>query len=266
MPQHRNMILLDYFDRIAIIHLRERTDRYRALINELWRLGIDISDKKVSIPEAPKPLEANGFPSRGVYGNFLSHLEILKSARDGDIHKILVLEDDAIFSRRFAREQHNIVQFLSDSQWDICFFGHNLTEQLKSLEIGFPRYSGAFECAHCYAVHSRILPRLIDYLEETIEAPIGHPRGAKMYIDGAYNLFRKFNPDVITLVANPLLCIQRGSPSSLANGHWYDRQPVIRPAIKVARAMRDECWRWTGWSVRLPISRIFSRLTHTGPR
>ena len=248
MNQRRDMSLLDYFGRISIIHLKEREDRYRALVGELRRMGIKITHNKVCIPDAPKPAETGGFLNKGVYGNFLSHLEILQSARRDNLQSVWVLEDDAIFSRRFVREQFRIADFLARSEWDICYFGHALTKELDSLEIGLPRFSGPFRWAHCYAVHARILPRLVEYFEETLHRPPGHPSGGKLYSDAAHTLFRHFNPDVVTLVANPVLSVQRGSPSSLAHGHWYDRHPLARPAVIFARAMRDECWRWTGWT------------------
>jgi hypothetical protein len=60
--------LLDYFDRISIVHLRARADRYGALVRELRRLGIEITHAKVCIPDAPMPREANEFANKGVYG------------------------------------------------------------------------------------------------------------------------------------------------------------------------------------------------------
>jgi glycosyl transferase, family 25 len=238
----------DYFDRVAIIHLKHRTDRFGPLVGELRRLGIDITAPRVTIPDAPMPPQANGFPSKGVYGSFLSHLDILKSAHADKLQTVLVLEDDAIFSRRFARERDNIAMFLSKHEWDICFFGHSLTVELAQLELGLPRYSGPFYWAHCYAVHACIMPRLIRYLEETVQRRRGDPLGGKMYIDGAYALFREFNPDAIVLVANPVLSVQRGSPSSLVHGRWYDRVLLVRHAAMGARSLRDEAWRWSGWT------------------
>ena len=241
------MNLLDYVDRIAIIHLRSRTDRLEALVAELRRMGIEISHPKVVIPDAPMPADPNGFPSKGIYGNFLSHLQILKSALQDGMSSVWILEDDAIFSRRFMRDQEKLSNILAHNKWDICFFGHTLTRELASLEHGLPRYSGPFYWAHCYAVHAGILPRLIGYFEETIDNPAGDPRGGKMYIDAAHTLFRKFNPDVVTLVANPLLSAQRGSPSNLSKHRWYDTN-ILSHAVGLARELRDEYWRWTGRS------------------
>lgn len=67
------MGILDYFDRMAIVHLPNREDRFRALRAELSRIGIDINGPKVTIPDPPMPDHPNGYHSRGVYGSFLSH-------------------------------------------------------------------------------------------------------------------------------------------------------------------------------------------------
>jgi glycosyl transferase family 25 len=245
MSQFHDMNLLGYFDRISVVHLKDRADRYRELARELRRLGIEITHSKVCIPDPPMPSEASGFPSKSFYGNFLSHLEILKSAQSDGLQSVWVLEDDAIFSHRFVREQYKIAEFLSRNEWDICFFGHTLTKELDTHEIGLPRFSGPFLWAHCYAVHSRILPRLVAYFEETQHKTARNPQGDRMYIDHAYNLFRKFNPDVITLVGNPVLSVQSSSQSSLGDVTWYNKHPLARPAVRLVFAIRDEFWRWT---------------------
>jgi hypothetical protein len=240
------MTLIDYFDRVSIIHLPEREDRYRALGRELRRLGIDIGGPKVEIPYAPRPADAHGYASRGVYGSFLSHYDILKRARADGIETVWVLEDDAIFSRRLARDQERFVDFLRRTPWDFCYFGHTLSHELHGQPRGLIPYSGSFDWAHCYAVHARVLPRLLAYLDETTLNPPEHPRGGRMYIDAAYTYFRGHNPDVVSLVANPVLSLQKGCTSSLVGGYWYDRLRLTRPFVALARAARDECWRRTG--------------------
>ena len=237
--------MIDFFDRIAIVHLPERTDRHEGLARDLRLLKIDIKDPKVDIPHAPRPESANGFPSRGVYGNFLSHHAILKDALDKRHGSVLVLEDDAIFSRRFANRQDEYVEQLRATDWDLCYFGHPLKKELREYPRGLVPYSGAFIWAHCYAVHSRVLGRLVEYLALALERPPGHPKGGRLYIDGAFTMFREQNTDVLTLVANPALSVQKGCPSSLANGRWYDRIPSLQPFVSRARAARDELWRWT---------------------
>ena len=74
------MNLIDYFGRIRIIHLPGRVDRLRGLEKELARIGLSLDDPRIGIPPAPMPQSLNGMPSKAVYGNFLSHLNILKEA------------------------------------------------------------------------------------------------------------------------------------------------------------------------------------------
>src|SRR5437879_2061689 len=105
-------MLLDYFDRIEIIHLPSRTDRLNALGSELRRIGLDICHAKVQIPEPAMPDTANGFASKGVYGNFLSHLDILKRSHCDGLDSVLILEDDAIFSSKFLTQQIKIERTL----------------------------------------------------------------------------------------------------------------------------------------------------------
>jgi glycosyl transferase family 25 len=237
------MNLPEYFDRISIIHLPERTDRFDALSSELRTLGIDVTHPKIDIPDAPRPTESNGFPSRGVYGNFLSHLGILRRARDETLSAILVLEDDAIFSRRMCRTQAALVDRLQHDEWDLCFFGHSLTKELAGQPSGLVPPTADFLWAHCYAVHARALPRLVAYLERAVLLPAGHPDGGSLYIDAAFTLFRRFNPDIVTLVGNPALSIQKGCFSSLNERRWYDSAAITRPFVSTARQVRDHWWK-----------------------
>ena len=60
MGKGTTMRLIDYFERIEIIHLPDRTDRHEQLIKELAYVGISIDHPKVFIPTA-----ANGFRLAG---------------------------------------------------------------------------------------------------------------------------------------------------------------------------------------------------------
>jgi hypothetical protein len=245
------MGVLDYFDRLAIIHLPNRTDRYKSLKHELSRIGIDIEDPKVSIPDPPMPETANGLASRGVYGSFLSHLEIIESAYSDGLDTVWVLEDDAIFSKKFNSQQTAIAEYLRANEWDQLFIGHTVLEELPVSPTGLLRYSGPFIWAHSYAVHRRIMPRLIEYLRKTIEREEGHPEGGKVYIDAAYFFFRQLNPDVICVVSSPCFSVQKGSQSSLNAPLWYQRS-VFAAGVNLGREIRDEFWRHGWWRIDGP--------------
>ncbi len=165
------------------------------------------------------PPDANGFTNKGVYGSFLSHLDILTTAQRDGLESVWVLEDDAIFSHRFVRKQKELVHFLNQNRWDICYFGHSLTaKELANLEIGLPRYSGPFYWAHCYAVHARVLPRLIAFLEENRDSPPGSSARRQDVCRRSLYTFSQVQSRRGELVANPVLSVQRGTPSSLGLG------------------------------------------------
>ena len=230
---------LDFFDRIAIINLPSRQDRLHALATELRRVGFSINHPKIIIPNAPEPEDADGFPSRGVRGNFLSHLHIIEAAYRDGLNNVLVLEDDAIFRAKFRT--YPLAEILTVQAWDMFFLGHAL--KLRPHAVYFVRLTTAFNWAHCYAVNRSVMPRLISYLKDTMERPVGHPLGGRMYIDGAFSLFRQQNTDTISLLSAPRQSSQKGSPSNLAGRKWYDKSRLARPIITVARAVRDELWR-----------------------
>jgi hypothetical protein len=226
------MGLLDYFDHLSIIHLPDRVDRLQALTRELSKIGIDINSPKVSIPDPPMPETTNGYTSRGVYGNFLSHLGIIENAYRDGLDTVWIIEDDAIFSRQFRTQQQRIAGYLRDNEWDQCFIGHSVWKELPESPTGLLRFSGPFIWAHSYAVHRRLMPRLIEYLRLTEAREPGHPEGGKLYIDGAYFLFRQFNPDVVCVVSSPCLSVQKGSRSSLSPSR-YERYPRARFLLNI---------------------------------
>lgn len=237
----------DYIDRVCIINLPEQTARRRSVMNELAALGFDPESDRVRVPYAPRPDDAHGFTSKGVYGNFLSHLSILKEAKADSLNRVMVLEDDAIFLRSAQRkaEQERIVAALEARDWGMWFGGHKLTEELAGESDFLAPTTLGFTWAHCYTVNHTALGDLINYLEETIERPVGDPRGGKMYIDAAFNLFRRYYPQHVCLVSNPAISIQKGVTSNLGAGSSFARH-VGATVTAAARSARDEIWRWTG--------------------
>ena len=233
----------EFVDRVYIINLPERADRRANTLGELRYLGFPADDPKIEIPFAPRPADANEFASRGVHGNFLSHLSIVKDAREKGYRRIMVLEDDAIFSKRMVRTQKAITETLLSKPWDLCFLGHSLKEEIAHAPDGLVESRGEFMWMHCFLVNHTVYDRLIAYLEETLVRPPGDPRGGRMYIDGAYNMFRRLHTDVISYVHKPMLSAQRGDTSSLGRWRWYDMLQFSAPLLRTARTLRDEVWK-----------------------
>ena len=91
------MTIIDYFDRTAIINLPERADRRAETREEFKRVGWQIENKKADFFTATRPEIAAGFPSAGVRGCFLSHMNAIKKAKLDNLTNILIMEDDIAF-------------------------------------------------------------------------------------------------------------------------------------------------------------------------
>ncbi|MFV2053356.1 hypothetical protein [Aliiroseovarius sp. YM-037] len=249
----------NFFDRIYVINLPSRPDRLESIRSEMSRLGISDHDDKIVVPEAPICDDAGGFPTKGVRGNFFSHLQNIEDAHKNGFERILVLEDDAIFrsNLRSPHQQDYVLSQVEAHDWSMWFPGHRLRSHPKGAAKPVYPSRAEFWWAHCYAVHRRGLAPLRDYMKLVSERPSGHPEGGKMYIDGALYHFRRRFTDHTCLVSNPVLSIQKSSDTNLGtmqNPFHYGSVPWVKSILRQAK---DELWRRTG--VRLAVPKRFSR-------
>jgi GR25 family glycosyltransferase involved in LPS biosynthesis len=238
----------DFFDKIYIINLPSRNDRLNSIYKELNYLGVRCDSLKILVPEAPVFDDAGGFPTKGVRGNFYSHLQNIEDACDNGFERILVLEDDAIFRSHLRRRdyQNFLLSKVEGHRWSMWFPGHFLTAHPDKAPKPVYQTTAGFKWAHCYAVHRRGMQALRDYLRLVSDRPAGHPEGGKMYIDGALHHFRRQFMDQVCLVSNPVLSIQKSSDTNLGlrqNSFHQGGAPLLKA---LARNAKDELWRRTG--------------------
>jgi hypothetical protein len=226
----------NYFDGTYIINLAERGDRRREMIQEFQRFKIFGLPKNAEFFTAVKPSDKENFPSLGARGCFLSHLEVLKAAKAQNWEQVLLLEDDATFTKNLVENQTQLLQELQTNSWDFVYFGHNVPANTNSL---LHTYGEPIIQAHFLAIHSRIFDQLIDFLETLLERPGGHPNGGPMHVDGAYSTFRQQNPQIKTLVASIPLGFQRASRSSIAPRQWFDYWPAATNIVNLARKAKN---------------------------
>ena len=80
--------LSNYFERVVIINLPERTDRRRRMERQLEAAGIDPQRPPVEFFAGIRPAEAGGWPSIGSRGGFLSHDTVLRQAKERGLRNI----------------------------------------------------------------------------------------------------------------------------------------------------------------------------------
>lgn len=229
--------LVDLFGCIFVINLPERKDRRAAISRELARAASPLQSGRVEIFPAIRPREPGGFPSPGVRGCFLSHLEVLLEARRRNAPSVLILEDDLAISPDLNGSLESLSAELQKQPWGLLYLGH-VEKVGRKVPVRLLSFTGPLMTAHFYAVNGPVLDRLIEYLQQVLLRPPGDPEGGPMHFDGALSMFREANPDVLTLIAEPNLGWQRASRSDL-HSTWLQRTPPFREAYSLARFLRD---------------------------
>ncbi|OUR71112.1 hypothetical protein A9Q78_10535 [Methylophaga sp. 41_12_T18] len=230
---------MEYFDQISIINLPYRRDRQKEMIHELDNVQMELVSGHIDFFEACRPEDKGKFPNIGARGCFMSHLAVLKKAQQDGVSRLLVMEDDLALEKCWSSKSRELVVELEETDWDILYFGHELNlEQFSGKN--FCEFNSNIPLTHFFAVHSRVIPRLVNFLELVASREAGDPEGGPMHVDGAISTFRLQNPDVKTIVASPSLGAQRASKTDIHTLSWFDRLPVIKTCVGILRKVKNQ--------------------------
>ncbi|MGB0732801.1 MAG: glycosyltransferase family 25 protein [Pontibacterium sp.] len=237
--------LLDLVDAIYVINLPERVDRRRRMDSVLSTLNLSFNDERVHLFPAVKVADAQGFPSPGVRGCFLSHKTILEKARASGCERVLILEDDV----EFATNTLGLLETLDVFQEQTIppgffYFGFEdpdgpskyVDRRTQSLSLNIR--PGRLVCAHAYIVSADIFDALIAHLDECLEGQPGDTELGPMDVDGAFNAFRRRYPDVLATVTAPQVAWQRDTHSDLHARRWH-HAPMMRPVLTPLRRFKN---------------------------
>lgn len=229
-------VLSDCFGLIRVINLPDRTDRLQEVTLQLADLGMQFSPGRVELYAATRVTERKGFDSLGTRGCYLSHLEVLRDARDRGVESVLVMEDDCQVVAQHREEVVRMAATLQERPWGFVYLGHILPAPAQ-VQPGLVAYDGPLQTTVLYGVHRDVLPPLIDYLESCLTRPEGDPIGGPMPVDGAITMFRAAHPEIVTLIAQPVMATQRSSRSDISFRR-FELLPGIKQAMGWARVMR----------------------------
>jgi glycosyl transferase family 25 len=188
---------------------------------ELRRLGLE-NDPRVRFADGVIVEDKTPFRAPGEKGVFLAHLRILTDAAAAG-KSVLILEDDVDFTP--AAEQWNL-----PPGTDIAYGGYYASDPAnleRSDIIG----------AHCMGFSAAAMKALVPFLEKLLKHESPPP------IDGAYVWFRRQHEQFKTTFAIPHVAVQRPSRSDIAPAHSFDRVPLLRAPISVARGLKRKVTR-----------------------
>jgi glycosyl transferase, family 25 len=106
------------------------------------------------------PLPVNWLHSAGAYGCLLSHVQIVREARDAGASSVLIFEDDAVFDPQFKEKFATFIRELPDN-WDMLFLGalHKDEPVMVSEHIG--RITKA-NSTFAYAIRNTVFDAFIE--------------------------------------------------------------------------------------------------------
>jgi glycosyl transferase, family 25 len=209
----------------------DRPERAAHLVDELERTGLP-----AHLHVSTRPTDPGGFASTGVRGCFESHLACLRLARDEQVKVAVMVEDDAVVTRRIRSLLPAIEDELSDQDWTMVYLGYLGSQSPVShrpLRPISPHIAAAegweVHGAHLLAFKGSALDIVIKNLEERLL-----PGGHRIPVDGAFNEFRRDMGEE-TLLCMPNLARQGPSPSGITETGGV-KQRLLEAAV-VRRVM-----------------------------
>ena len=212
MPPLIRLDFYEYFDRVYVINLDKRKDRWNRFLADLpttWPFGPPIRFSAVdgSVENVPR----NWTENAGAWGCFRSHLSILRNAIENNYDRILIIEDDAVFCEDFSNRSRGFLSALPSS-WELAYLGGQHIE----LHLGRPRKVNELVYApfnvnrtHAYAIQGTATFRKIhDFLVDDRNWTTSH------HVDHFLGAYQKKAKDVV-FVPGQWLVAQDEGPSDI---------------------------------------------------
>lgn len=173
--------VLNFFDDAYYINLDSRTDRkikfeknsedlgllvkrfsaYKPKINEIPPMAMMVLD--TYYPKSnPLVREDQHRKMTAELGCCLSHRAVVKEAKDRGLNNVLIFEDDCIFLPEWKSEIEKVVNDLKTIEWDLIYFGGNLTTPILNITENLGSVTGPVWAAHAYAVNRSFFDTIID--------------------------------------------------------------------------------------------------------
>lgn len=157
--------------RAFYINLEHRTDRREQIEKEL-------SDKDIEFERFP----AIEFPQQGHIGCSLSHLTVLKIARERKYESVMVFEDD--FEFLVSKEEWDRLIKCLPASYDVVMLSYN-TLSSSSYDETFDKAINV-QTASGFIIHSKFYNSLIDRWQEGVTQFVDNPKEESKYCCDQY--------------------------------------------------------------------------------
>jgi len=195
------MKLDNMFEMSYVVNLDKRPDRLADCEDSWWKLNF--------YPERFPAIE-NPNPAMGCY---LSHLEILRRARDAN-KNVLIFEDDVDIIRFEDKLIEKALDELYYLDWAMFYLGGNILKPFYQETNHLARLTHC-QSTHAYSVNKKYLPQIVDFLEKNI-----------FIIDCLYA--DVIVPQLPCYITIPMMAIQRSDYSDIEKQKMTYDIPIAR--------------------------------------
>lgn len=211
----RRINIQDILDNHYYINLDHRKDRNESTIHELSKIGIKNPNRFSAIKK-----------DNGAIGCFMSHLEVLKSARNRNLPYVTIFEDDILFlePKETLEKLDRIVN--SDIEWDVILLGGNNYPPYQKINEDCIKVNNC-QTTTAYIVKQSYYDTLINHWQKGLDKLIETKDISKYPLDEYWKILQK--KDNFILIT-PLNVVQKESYSDIErkNVNYVDTMKNIK--------------------------------------
>jgi GR25 family glycosyltransferase involved in LPS biosynthesis len=159
-----------YFDRIYVINLDRRPDRFKSFQKEIDKYGIK-NVERFSAIDGSTISPINNKLLIGEIGILQSHLEIIKKCREDGLNNVLIMEDDVYFSDEILKLDEYMESVPRD--WEFLYFGGNhfygKQPELINDKIIKLNYTVALQCVAINSSVFKVIESILPEMQKQVD-------------------------------------------------------------------------------------------------
>jgi len=155
---------MEYFDKTFCINMDSRKDRWNQVKEEFQKNNLNV-ERVSAIKGADLNLDWPSEIKEGAVGCSLSHLFIMKMAKQLQLKNYLVLEDDVEFDENFNEKFSKIYENEVPTDWDMLYLGGQHFHGMNLKQISEHVYKCEYTLTtHSFAIKNTVYDKFINRL------------------------------------------------------------------------------------------------------
>jgi len=157
--------LNEIFEKIYVINVDSNTNRMENIKKELC--GVDYERFSAVTPQSVEFIKNEECYVTDIELSItLSHIKVLKKARELNLRNVLIFEDDIVADKDFLNFKYEYIDnFLSTNDWAFFYLGGFHIKVPNSLQLGILNNISIL-ASHAYAINRKYYDIIIDHLEK----------------------------------------------------------------------------------------------------